>query len=101
MTMGEGLSSSALDVVLQEVPTGASVAALVAGEGLDVVVHDVDVVLEVALAPVRRPAQVAHVVLGLLVDRLDVVPQVTRVVRPGTVEAHFREGTIRHDLTLT
>ena len=91
MTMGEGLSSSALDVVLQEVPTGASVAALVAGEGLDVVVHDIDVVLEVALAPVRCPAQVAHVVLGLLMDRLDVVPQVTRVVRPGRVETHFRE----------
>ena len=51
--------------------------------------HDVDVVLEVALAPVRCPAQVAHVVLGLLVDRLDVVPQVTRVVRPGTVESCF------------
>ena len=94
MTMGEGLSSSALDVVLQEVPTGASVAALVAGEGLDVVVHDIDVVLEVALAPVRCPAQVAHVVLGLLMDRLDVVPQVTRVVRPGTVESCFREKII-------
>ena len=73
-------------MVLQKVPARASIAALVAGKGLDVVVHDVDVVLEVALAPVRRPTEVAHVVLGLLVDRLDVVPQVTRVVRPGTVE---------------
>ena len=85
LNMREGLSSTALDVVLEEVPPGAAVAALVTGERLDVVVHDVDVVLEVALAPVRRPAQVAHVVFGLLVDRLDVIPQVTRVVRPGTI----------------
>ena len=76
-------------MVLEEVPARASVAALVAGEGLDVVVHDIDVVLQVALAPVCCPAEVAHVVLGLLVDRLDVVPQVTRVVRPGTVKSCF------------
>ena len=95
------LNNTALDVVLQEVPAGASIAALITGKGLDVVVHDVYVVLEVALAPVRRPAQVAHVVLGLLVDRLDVVPQVTRVVRPGSAETYDREKLSVNLATLT
>ena len=88
-------------MVLQKVPARASIAALVTGKGLDVVVHDVDVVLEVALAPVRRPAQVAHMVLGLLMDRLDVVPQVTRVVRPGTVESCLGKELLVVNVTLT